>query len=427
MGMVLTWNPQRWDFAPGEYDSYVEQTQRVAPSAVRYSWSAGRRQHGVVIGERAFMLRQGADRRGIVGSGVVASEPYGAPHWDGSGRETLFVDVDWDRFVDVDDRVPTEALLERVPSVPWNYLFASGAPLSDSAVRAVESLWSGTDRAAGAQPTADAANEADPAFSAEVDEDAIDLLRRLLGVPLATIRGRLNRIISVSPPNVIVATEQSPQGRPIPIQEVQEALDVLRAQGSVVIDPSTIGHRSSFIGAVLLTLPGGRIYGSPPVFTLAAFGDSRRGSIESGLDDHVVTFEGELTHLRETGQRGEQAQLRRRLFGSQAEGTCALCGKTFPVRFLFAAHIKPRSVCTDQEKRDLTAIAMPACSFGCDALFEAGYLTVDSSGTIQTSRRADIDGAVSERLKQLEGRVCPAFAPSSRNYFHWHRENRFRG
>jgi hypothetical protein len=97
------------------------------------------------------------------------------------------------------------------------------------------------------------------------------------------------------------------------------------------------------------------------------------------------------------------------------------------VRFLYAAHIKRRSVCTEREKRDLTSIVMPACAFGCDALFEAGYLSVDADGRIVTTQRGNVDGALAEHLTNLEGRDCLASTSGSRPYFQWHRENRFRG
>ena len=62
------------------------------------------------------------------------------------------------------------------------------------------------------------------------------------------------------------------------------------------------------------------------------------------------------------------------------DAVCELGSETSPVRFLFAAHVKPRCLSApNQEKRDLAWIAMPACAFGCDALFEAGYMTVDST------------------------------------------------
>jgi hypothetical protein len=311
-------------------------------------------------------------------------------------------------------------LIERVPSVPWNYLFSSGNPLDDSEADAVEALWSGSDTAAAA--SSDSGEPSAASFPAEVQEDATNLLRRLIGVPIHTVRGHPNRILGIAPPNVLVATDRAPDGRLVPIQQVQDALDTLRGEGSIVIDPENLGYRSSFVGAVLLTLPGARVYGSPPIFTLTGFGSSER----SDAGEHVVTYEGDLTHLLLVAQRGEQAVLRRRLFGAQEYGTCALCGETYPVRFLYAAHIKRRSICSESERRDLTSIAMPACAFGCDALFEAGFLSVGADGLIVTSGR-DADGALGEYLKTLAGRECLASTSSSQRYFEWHRHNIFRG
>jgi hypothetical protein len=124
--------------------------------------------------------------------------------------------------------------------------------------------------------------------------------------------------------------------------------------------------------------------------------------------------------------RGEQAHLRRRLFGSAAVANCALCGEQLPVRFLWAAHIKKRSVCTDEERRDIGNVAMPACVFGCDALFESGHLTVDATGHVLTATTDEVS-AVRRRMDELSGRGCLAFTASSAHYFEWHRENVWKG
>ncbi len=52
-----------------------------------------------------------------------------------------------------------------------------------------------------------------------------------------------------------MATEKSPEGKPIPIEWVQAAMDRLVLEGELDINPKTVGYRSAFIGAVLLTLP----------------------------------------------------------------------------------------------------------------------------------------------------------------------------
>ena len=106
------------------------------------------------------------------------------------------------------------------------------------------------------------------ALNADVRETATDLLRQLVGVSLTTLTGRPNRILAVSPPHVIVATERSPQGQRVPIADLERALELLRRDGVVTITPKVIGHRSSFLGAVLLTLPGSQTTGSPPRLTI---------------------------------------------------------------------------------------------------------------------------------------------------------------
>jgi hypothetical protein len=144
------------------------------------------------------------------------------------------------------------------------------------------------------------------ALPAEARDEAVDMLRRLIGVQLRTVQGRPNRILGVQPPNVVVATGRSPDGKPVPIQEVQDALDLLRRDGKVTVNPETIGHRSAFIGAVLRTLPGAVVEGSPPVLSFVSLAASDNG----GTDANAITYEGDLSHFREGEQRCEQAVLR---------------------------------------------------------------------------------------------------------------------
>jgi hypothetical protein len=198
-------------------------------------------------------------------------------------------------------------------------------------------------------------------------------------------------------------------------------LDALRNDGSVEITPDGVGYRSAFVGAVLLTLPGGRIYGSPPVFTLAA--NPRKGTKEL---DTTVTYEGDLASYRTVEQRAEQATLRSLLLGSAQEAECALCGRVFPVRYVRAAHIKPRNVCTEFEKRDLSGIAMVACLFGCDALFESGQVAVNGDGAIIVARKPTTDG-LGDILNVLVGRIVASYSLRNADYFRWHHENKFLG
>ncbi len=91
----------------------------------------------------------------------------------------------------------------------------------------------------------------------------------LVGRTIPTMTGRPNRILRVSGGQVWVATERSPQGKPVAIAEIQEAADRLFAHGDLVIDVATVGHRSAFVGAVLGSLPGVVVMTHPRRLVLA--------------------------------------------------------------------------------------------------------------------------------------------------------------
>lgn len=86
--------------------------------------------------------------------------------------------------------------------------------------------------------------------------DAVEVLTALKGQTIHTLTGRPNTILRVDGDRVFVATNKSPEGRPVPILWVQEALDRLAAEGEVRINVASVGYRSAFMGAVLSTIPG---------------------------------------------------------------------------------------------------------------------------------------------------------------------------
>lgn len=86
--------------------------------------------------------------------------------------------------------------------------------------------------------------------------DARSFLLSTQGRVIPTLTGRPNRILGLAGDDVIVATNRSPQGRPVPIEWIQEALDRLVDDGEVVISVESVGYRSAFVGAVLAKVPG---------------------------------------------------------------------------------------------------------------------------------------------------------------------------
>ncbi|MGN9786003.1 HNH endonuclease [Nonomuraea sp. ZG12] len=141
-------------------------------------------------------------------------------------------------------------------------------------------------------------------------------------------------------------------------------------------------------------------------------------------------FEGALNRHRMDLHRGEQEQLRNHLLPPEVQaGQCALCGVEFPRRLLVAAHIKPRSECSDDERRQLSNIGMAACLLGCDALYELGYIGVAHGGTLLVSSEALLlPDPTAEFLRiGLLGRRTPWWSEAREKYYAWHRAEVFLG
>jgi hypothetical protein len=97
------------------------------------------------------------------------------------------------------------------------------------------------------------------------DPDARSLLESLVGRQISTLAGRPNTVLELADAKVLVGTERSPDGELVPINSVESALDRLLETGEIEVHPSSLGYRSSFVGAVLLTLPGAiALSTSPP-------------------------------------------------------------------------------------------------------------------------------------------------------------------
>lgn len=94
---------------------------------------------------------------------------------------------------------------------------------------------------------------------------------------------------------------------------------------------------------------------------------------------------------------------------------------------MIAAHIKRRSECSVEERLDAENIVMVACSLGCDALYEQGYVSVDEHGMIIATSSDDLTRDVEDHVRFLAGRTCAVHKDGSGRYFQWHRDNVLRG
>jgi hypothetical protein len=69
---------------------------------------------------------------------------------------------------------------------------------------------------------------------------------------------------------------------------------------------------------------------------------------------------------------------------------------------------------------------MLVCLFGCDALYERGFISV-RDGNIVISRNLASLHKAQVLLKRFNGRRCAAYDDRSARYFRWHYERRFGG
>lgn len=253
-------------------------------------------------------------------------------------------------------------------------------------------------------------------------------LRDLIGLELLTISDRrVNVILAVRAKDVLVATEESLSAQTVPVASVATAMETLRRDGAIDATPATLGNQSMFIGAVLLQLPGARVIGTKPPQIVIAPDTSQELDLTDQESAHAASspgpFQGALDRLTTVRQRREQSGLRMALLYGRDEAACALCGELFPSRFLWASHIKKRAATDNDEARDLPSIAMLACIFGCDALFEDGYIAVEGGRVIGTSTVGRMS-TIGRRVGELHGRRVPNYSQSA-TYFQWHLQNVF--
>ena len=117
-------------------------------------------------------------------------------------------------------------------------------------------------------------------------------------------------------------------------------------------------------------------------------------------------------------RRVEQGILRSLLFNQRPTFTCSICQREYLTKFLVAAHIKKRSKCTKEERLDVENIVAPMCKFGCDDLYEHGYIGVDNG--IVKILNSKATKPMLQYMKEIEGNVCSYWNPNTEPYFKWH-------
>lgn len=152
-----------------------------------------------------------------------------------------------------------------------------------------------------------------------------------------------------------------------------------------------------------------------------------QAGVDLALPDRILPELDRADASAERPYRLEQRYLRDALFATGDVQPCGLCGRVLWRRFLVAAHIKPRRECTLEERLDLPGVVMPACLFGCDILFEHGYLYVNTTGVLYTRGLAYVGPDLPEVYQAVQPRLdrpAPAFNAHTAPYFRWHELHR---
>jgi 5-methylcytosine-specific restriction enzyme A len=142
---LFTWNPNEWPWV-----ELPEAARRVASGQSQEDrWSTGTRKSGIQPDDRFFLLRQGAEPRGVIGSRTILSEVFQAPHFKDAraaqGDEANYARVRFEHLVDPEhepDRVLDVRLLENTfPDVSVWRTQASGVEVPGHVVPPIGRLW----------------------------------------------------------------------------------------------------------------------------------------------------------------------------------------------------------------------------------------------------------------------------------------------
>lgn len=152
---------------------------------------------------------------------------------------------------------------------------------------------------------------------------------------------------------------------------------------------------------------------SQAILTLIGF--ENRDFRSALIQNHGTLDAFETTdRLIQSVARVEQQKLRSILLKGARVAPCGICGFKTEAEYLVAAHIKPRSLCSDQERRD-PHVAMLACLLGCDASFENGGLRVLAEGKIFVQE--ELLKSRPALFSRIHDGIAPAFNKHTMAYF----------
>jgi len=135
---LLTWNPRVYAWRDLRRD--IARLRR--GGALHTDWSVARSRLARE-GDRFFLLRQGTEPRGIVGSGFTTGAWYEGPGWRRPGVPCNYVDVRFDALLDAEREpiLPREALSHgKLSEMYWDTQ-VSGIRIPPQVAKELERAW----------------------------------------------------------------------------------------------------------------------------------------------------------------------------------------------------------------------------------------------------------------------------------------------
>lgn len=139
---LLTWNPAHllWK----SLSSIVSALDR--GERKKGTWSCGKIVN-IKPGSRVYLLRQGTDRPGIVGTGRVLTPPEPGEHWVNAratrGETVNYINIEWEHLVLPEDFLHRDRLLaEKLLPLPLVNARGSGMAINDPFLARLERAWS---------------------------------------------------------------------------------------------------------------------------------------------------------------------------------------------------------------------------------------------------------------------------------------------
>lgn len=138
---LLTWNQARWEWK--DLDRYIEEIKK--HGYADDTWSCGITKK-ICPDDRVFLIKLGAEPRGIIASGWAVSEVYEDQHWDrrarAKGKTALYIDVHFDMILDPQKEIFPRAWLDKgiYAKMHWEPQ-ASGVTIPDDVAEQLERDW----------------------------------------------------------------------------------------------------------------------------------------------------------------------------------------------------------------------------------------------------------------------------------------------